>query len=151
MAATKEAIEKFFSSAAYAVVGVSADQRKFGNKVFQSMRERKFEVYPINPKLQAVEGVRCFSSVMEVPDSVKSVVTVVPPQVTEEVLMLCAKKGIQAVWMQPGSEPKEAIQMGMKYNLALIHRECILMFLEPVQSIHTLHRWLNKLVGAYPR
>jgi predicted CoA-binding protein len=146
----KEAIEKFFSSSAYAVVGVSADQKKFGNKVFRTMRERGFEVYPIHPKQQTVEGVSCFPSILEVPKTVKSIVTVVPPQVTEEVLVQSAGRGIDAVWMQPGSESKDAVEIAQKYHMAVVYRECILMFLEPVRSVHALHKFIKKLVGTYP-
>ena len=147
----KKAIEKFFSPGAYAVVGVSADQKKFGNKVFRMMRERGFEVYPINPKRQIVEGVSCFSSVLDVPETVRSIVTVVPPQVTEEVLVQSVRRGISAVWMQPGSESKDAIEVAKKHNVTVVYRECILMFLEPVRSVHALHRWVNRLVGSYPQ
>lgn len=146
----KEAIEAFFSSNAYAVIGVSADRRKFGNKVFRALTERDFVVYPINPKLQTVENVKCLSSVMELPDDVKSVVTVVPPSITEEVLAQCVRKGIRAVWMQPGSESKDAVDIATKYNMTAVYKECILMFLEPVRSVHALHRWIKKLTGAYP-
>ena len=145
-----KAIEKFFSSSAYAVVGVSADRKKFGNKVFKMMKSRGFEVYPINPNLQTVEGVRCFSSLLELPETVKSIVTVVPPRVTEDVLAQCGRREIHAVWMQQGSESRNAVEIAEKHDMAVVYRKCILMYLEPVQSVHALHRWLSKMVGAYP-
>jgi predicted CoA-binding protein len=147
----KEAIEKFFSSPAYAVIGVSPDRKKFGNVVFRDMTERHFVVYPVNPKHQMVEGVKCFSSVTELPVDVQSVVTVVPPEVTEQVLGECAQKGIRNVWMQPGSESKAALDFAVRNDMAVVSRECILMFLEPVKSFHALHRMLRKLVGRYPK
>jgi predicted CoA-binding protein len=115
------------------------------------MLEREFPVYPVNPKLAVVEERRCFSSVLELPDNAKSVVTVVPPSVTEEVLTDCFRKGVRAVWMQPGSESRKSIQLARERNVAIVHGECILMHLEPVKSVHALHRWVNKLVGLYPR
>ena len=145
-----KAIEKFFSSSAYAVVGVSADRKKFGNKVFKMMKSRGFEVYPINPKLQTVEGVRCFSSLLEVPETVQSIVMVVPPQVTEDTLAQCGRRKILAVWMQQGAESRNAVEIAEKYGMAVVYRKCILMYLEPVESVHALHRWLSKMVGAYP-
>jgi hypothetical protein len=33
----------------------------------------------------------------------------------------------------------------------LVHHECVLMFIEPVTSIHALHRWMKKLIGTYPQ
>jgi uncharacterized protein len=146
----KEAIDKFFLSSAYAVVGASEDRKKFGNRVFQFMKEREFVVYPVNPKRQAVEGSKCFSTVNDLPDDVKSVITVVPPNVTEQVLEDCIRKGIRSVWMQPGSESKDAIELAGKYGISVVHRECVMMFLEPVRSFHALHRWMKKLTGTFP-
>ena len=146
-----KAIEKFFSSSAYAVVGVSADRKKFGNKVFKMMKSRGFEVYPINPKLQTVEGVRSFSSLLEVPETVQSIVMVVPPQVTEDILAQCGRRKILAVWMQQGAESRNAVEIAEKYGMAVVYRKCILMYLEPVESVHALHRWLSKMVGTYAK
>ena len=145
----KKEMEEFFSSPAYAVVGVSPNRKKFGNVVFRSMQERSFVVYPVNPKHRTVEDAKCFASVKELPDDVRSVVTVVPPEVTEHVLHDCVEKGIRTVWMQPGSESKAALDYAAQNNIEIISRECILMFLEPVKSIHGLHRMIKKLVGRY--
>jgi uncharacterized protein len=147
----KREIEKFFSSPAYAVVGASADRKKFGNRVFQFMKDRDFIVYPVNPKREAVEGSKCFSTVNDLPDDVKSVITVVPPKVTEQILADCIRKGIRAVWMQPGSESKDAVELADKSGITVVHRECVMMFLEPVRSFHALHRWVKKLTGTYPK
>ena len=146
-----KAIEKFFSSSAYAVIGVSADQKKFGNKVFRAMMSRGFEVYPVNPKLETVEGVRCYSSLLEVPETVQSIVMVVPPGVTEDVLAQCARRDMLAVWMQQGSESRNAVEIARKYQMAVVYGKCILMYLEPVQSVHALHRWLSKMVGTFAK
>jgi uncharacterized protein len=151
MKITRAAIEKFFSAKAYAVIGVSEDRKKFGNIVYRTMKQKEFIVYPVNPKLSEVEKDRCYSSLHDLPDDVKSVVAVVPPSVTERVLIDCVKKGITSVWMQPGAESYKAIEYAKQSNLAVIHRECILMYLEPVESFHALHRWIKKLLGVYPK
>jgi uncharacterized protein len=147
----KDAIEKFFSSPAYAVVGVSTNRKKFGTTVYRMMKDRQFMVYPVNPNHDVVDGERCFATVNDLPEDVQSVVTVVPPAVAEAVLIDCVRKGIQAVWMQPGSDSADAIDIAKRYNLAIVHGQCIIMFLEPVKSFHTFHRWVNRLVGAYPK
>jgi uncharacterized protein len=147
----RNAIDTFFSSSAYAVVGVSANPKKFGNVVFRHMLENGFLVYPVNPKLGEVENRKCYPSVLELPNEVKSVVTVVPPAVTEEVLSNLYKRGVRAVWMQPGSESESSIRFAREHDIVVVHRECILMYLEPVKSMHAAHRWVNKLVGLYPK
>jgi len=146
----RETISRFYSSKAFAVVGVSTNKRKFGNIVYRAMKERGFTVYPVHPTLPDVEGETCFHSVMDLPEQVKSIVTVVPPKVTEVVVSDCVRKGIRTVWMQQGSESDDAIDIARKYDIAVVHGQCLLMFLEPVGSVHAVHRWFKKMVGAYP-
>ena len=58
--------------------------------------------------------------------------------------------GVKNIWMQQGSESENAIEFCNKNEINVIHGECILMFAEPVKSIHSFHRWVNKLIGKYP-
>jgi uncharacterized protein len=151
MRTTANEIEAFFSSGAYAVIGVSADRKKFGNIVYRMMKEKQFTVYPVNPKLGTVEGDRCYASIADLPPDVKSIITVVPPQVTEKVIGESIKKGVTGCWIQPGSESVAAVDRAEAAGLTVIHHQCILMFLEPMESFHALHRWLKKLFGTYPK
>jgi len=151
MRTTANEIETFFSSSAYAVIGVSEDRKKFGNIVYRMMKEKKFTVYPVNPNLETVEGDRCYVSLADLPADVKSIVTVVPPQVTEKIVDDSIKKGIAGIWIQPGSESIAVVDRAKGAGLRVIHHQCILMFLEPLESFHALHRWLKKLLGTYPK
>lgn len=143
-------IEAFFECPAYAVIGVSANRKKFGNVVFRLMGDKQFTVHPVHPTLDTVEGKRCYHTVADLPEEVKAVVTVVPPAATEDVVRECLARGIRHFWMQPGSESPAAVSAARKAGATVVERECILMFLEPVESVHALHRWLKKLVGTYP-
>ena len=42
-----------------AVVGASADRRKFGNKSVRAHLAQGYDVYPVNPKAGEVEGLNC--------------------------------------------------------------------------------------------
>ena len=143
-------IESFFTSKAYAVVGVSADRKKFGNSVFRTMKQKGFTVYPVHPIRETVEGEKCYRSVADLPPEVSSVVTVVPPATTEAVVREGLAKGIKHIWMQPGSDSKAAIEVARAAGASVVEGDCSLMFLEPVESIHAFHRWLKKLLGRYP-
>jgi uncharacterized protein len=144
-------IESFFSANAYAVVGVSADRKKFGNSVFRTMKQKGLTVYPVHPSLESVEGEKCFKTVGELPADVASIVTVVPPAVTKLVVEEAMKKGIRHVWMQPGSTSSTAADVARNAGATVVDGECILMFLEPVDSLHALHRWVKKVVGRMPQ
>ena len=143
-------IESFFSASAYAVVGVSADRKKFGNSVFRTMKQKGFTVYPVHPSLESVEGEKCFATVSALPADVTSIVTVVPPAVTKLVVEEAMVKGVRHVWMQPGSNSRTAAEVARNAGATVVDGECILMFLQPVESIHALHRWVKKVVGRMP-
>lgn len=143
-------IEGFFQSKAYAVIGVSSDRRKFGNSVFRTMKQKGFTVYPVHPASETVEGEKCYRSVADLPPDVESMVTVVPPATTEGVIREGMTKGIRHVWMQPGSGSAAAAKIARDAGATVVEGDCILMFLEPVESIHALHRWIKKLFGKYP-
>lgn len=144
-------IEKFLSSPAFAIIGVSGNQNKFGNSAYCAMKERRLPVYPVNPRLTNIEGDKCYPSILNVPDTVKSAIIVVPPLITERVIVDCVQKGIRAVWMQPGSESARAIEEAEVNGITVITGQCVLMFLEPVTSAHAFHRWVSKVVGVYPK
>ena len=143
-------IKEFFLASGFAVVGATDDRKKFGNAVYRAMKERRLAVYPVNPGRQTVDGDRCYASVRDLPEGATSVVTVVPPSSTESIVADCAERGIKMIWMQQGSESPEAIRAAEMAGITVIKRECILMFLDPVESAHAFHRWLRKAVMTYP-
>lgn len=143
-------LETFFQSSEYAVIGVSADSKKFGNSVFRTMKEKGFTVYPVHPVAETVEGEKCYHSVADLPPGVASIVTVVPPAITETVVRDAVSGNVRHVWMQPGSGSAAAAKIARDAGATVVDGECIMMFLEPVESIHALHRWFKKLFGKYP-
>jgi predicted CoA-binding protein len=147
----KAAIDTFFTSEAYAVVGVSRSKHKFGNTIFRAMKDSNLTVYPVHPHLTTIEDARCYASIRDVPDGVHSVVIVVHPEDAFKVIAECTQRGIQNIWLQQGAESEEALAYAQENGLNVIHGRCILMFVEPVKSIHAVHRWMNKLVGTYPQ
>ena len=143
-------IREFFSAKSYAVIGATDDGKKFGNTVYKAMKERHLVVYPINPNRSTVDGDKCYASVRDLPEGIISVVTVVRPNETAKIVDECVKRGIKAIWMQHGSDSPAAVKAAGSAGITVIKKECILMFLDPVESGHAFHRWLNKAVHAYP-
>lgn len=147
---TRQQIDGFLSAPAFAVVGVSANRRKFGNVVFRHMKAAGRRVFPVHPSLTTVEGDACYRSVRELPPEVEAIVTVVPPSATERVVPECVARGIRSIWMQPGSQSAEAAEEARKAGLTVIEGECVMMFMEPVKSVHAFHRILRRVFGRNP-
>lgn len=151
MKATKASIDLFLSNRKIAVAGVSRNPKKFGFLVFKQLREKGFEVFPINPGTDNIDGAPCFRSVSALPLNVHSLVIVTPKQQTREVVAEALSKGIDNIWIQQMSDTPEAIELAGTRPVNLVTRECILMHSDPVTGIHKFHRTIKKLFRLYPR
>jgi predicted CoA-binding protein len=105
----QERIRTFLAGKRFAVVGASHDRAKYGNKVLRAYLQNNFEVLPINPKADEVEGLQAYSDLKSLPVSVDGVSIVTPPGVTEKVVEQAMEMGIKNIWMQPGAESERAV------------------------------------------
>jgi predicted CoA-binding protein len=93
-----------------AIVGASADRSKFSNKSIHAHLHAGYEVYPVNPKEEAIEGLKCYKSVLDVPVALDRISLYLPPAVGLKVLDDIAKKGCKELWVNPGAENAELIE-----------------------------------------
>ena len=147
---SKAAVADFVSQRKLAVVGVSRQGKKFGNFAFRELRSKGYELFPVHPQTETIEGERCYSSLSSLPEPVDGVLIVVPPAQTEQVVRDAAAAGIRRVGMQQGAESPAAIKFCQESGIQEVHGECILMFTEPLAWWHRAHRWAWKLLGKLP-
>jgi predicted CoA-binding protein len=148
---SKAVVDDFLGQKTMAVVGVSRGGKKFGNAIMKDLKEKGYRVFPINPNAETIDGERCYPSLEDLPERPGAVITVVPPAATENVVREAKAAGIERVWMQQGSESETAIRYCQENGIEVVHGECILMFAEPVGSVHRFHRWIWKIFGKLPR
>ncbi len=115
-----ERIKSFMSSGPYAVVGASVNRGKYGNKVLRAYQQHGMEVFPINPQVAEIEGLKAYATLAEVPVKVRAISVITPPAVTEQVVEAAAAAGVQMVWMQPGAESPEAIRKAEALGMEVI-------------------------------
>ena len=120
-------IDSFLNQKLWAVIGVSNNPTKYGNKVYHQLKKAGYSVYAINPGLESFDGDPCYSSLAALPTVPDVVSVVVPPKITEQVITDCINLGINRVWLQPGSENEEAILNGEQHGIAVIHDQCVLI------------------------
>jgi uncharacterized protein len=114
----------------FAVVGVSTNPEKYGSKVYLSLKNKGYEIYPVNPKTNKLFGDKCYPELKTLPKKPEVVITVVPPKVTEKIVKQCNELGIKNIWMQPGSESKKAIDFCKLNNIKTTTNSCIIIFNE---------------------
>ena len=123
----QDLIKEFMAQKRFAVVGATTDTKKYGNEIFRNLISRGYEVYPVNPRLKELEGVKCYASLDDIPAKVDVVDFVVPPEVTEMILEDCKRLGLNHIWLQPGSESEAAIAYCHENNLKVVHDVCVML------------------------
>ncbi len=122
----QELIKEFMEQKRFAVVGATNDAGKYGNRIVKDLKARGYEVYPVNPGQEEVEGLKCYPSIAALPVAVDVADFVVPPAATEEVLPQCADMGLRRIWLQPGSESERAIAFCEGHQLKVVHGVCVM-------------------------
>ena len=103
-----------------AVIGASADRRKFGNKAVRAFERQGYEVFPVHPKETVIEGRPVFRSIRDVPVRPDRISVYLPPQVLLPVLADIAGKGCDELWLNPGTESDEVLAEAQRLGLNVI-------------------------------
>ena len=152
---TRESIGGFLALKRLAVIGVSHAPKDFTRALFREFAKRAYDVVPVNPGLEEVEGHRCYARVQEITPAVEGALIMTRPAVTEKVVRDCAEAGITRIWMfrggGQGSVSAEAVEFCREHGIELVPGECPFMFLPPVRHVHRVHRFFSRITGHYPR
>ena len=103
-----------------AILGASSDRRKFGNKAVRAFLQQGYEVFPVNPKEETIEGLRVFKSIGDVPVRPQMVSVYLPPAVLLGVLPEIAARGCDELWLNPGTESDAVLAKAERLGLNTI-------------------------------
>jgi len=148
---TLNQINSFLAPRKIAVAGASRNTKKFGGYVFSELKLKGFQLYPVNPNAEEIQGIKCYKTVAELPDDVTHLLIVTPKTETASVAQAAVKKGIKMVWIQQTSETPEALDSLKKAQILVISKKCIMMFASPVKGGHAFHKFFVKAFGGYPK
>ncbi len=100
ISAEKRAVfDAFFYPKSVAVIGVSAAEESWGRRQLNSLLKfgYKGKLYPVNPRGGEFFGLKAYSSVRDIPDSVELAMIAIPARAVAGVMEECLAKGIKAV------------------------------------------------------
>jgi len=140
-------IQDFFKDKKIAFAGVSSTGKAFSNSVYKELKEKGIKIFPINPKTQQIESEPCYADFKTLPERTNSALFMTSKNKTLEVIRNAHESGIKYFWIQQGAETEDAINYCKSNDLSYITKECVMMYAEPVKSIHSFHRFLKKLFG----
>ncbi|MBP8129464.1 MAG: CoA-binding protein [Candidatus Hydrogenedentes bacterium] len=100
-----------------AIVGASADRKKYGNKAVRAFQKGGWTVYPVNAKAETIEGLPCYRSLADVPGPVDRISLYVPPEAGVVLLPEIARTPHTEFFLNPGSESPELIAKARELGL----------------------------------
>lgn len=120
-------IIKFYDLKNIAVVGMSKNEGKAAHYVPKYLIDHGYNVIPVNPTADEIQGRKSYPEVSSVPDKIDIVDIFRPsedvPAVVESALK---KEGIKVIWMQEGIYSKEAERMAREKGIEVVYNRCML-------------------------
>ncbi len=136
-------LEQLFNPGGIAVVGATPKEGKVGNTLFknllplqeQAKGKPSARIYAVNAKYEAILGLKCYPTVLQIEEIVDLAVIVVPAVNVPEVLEQCGEKGIKNVvvisagFKEAGREgailESELIRICNKHRINLVGPNCL--------------------------
>lgn len=118
----------------FAIIGASNAPEKYGYKIYKQLKEQGFEVYPVNPREELIQGDTAYENIIELPKKVDVLNFVVPPNVSKNVTINALNKNYKTFWYQPGSYNKEVLSLHEGMDTKVISDQCLLVVTDPVNN-----------------
>ncbi|MFJ3720728.1 CoA-binding protein [Streptomyces sp. NPDC090057] len=117
----------------WAVVGLSANQRRAAYGVAQVLQRFGKRIVPVHPKAETVHGEPGYASLADIPFEVDVVDVFVNSELAGAVADEAVKKGAKAVWFQLGVVDEDALERVRAAGLDMVMDRC------PAIEIPRLH------------
>lgn len=148
------AIRDFLAQRRIALVGASRSASGFSANLFRDLRRAGYDVVPVNPIAQEIDGVRCFARVADIAPPPDAALILVPSEKAAPILRECAEAGIGRVWLYgyrgPSKIAPAAREEARRLGLTAVAGYCPYMFMQRTQWFHHLHGAILKIARAYP-
>ncbi|MGK7390609.1 MAG: acetate--CoA ligase family protein [Candidatus Cyclobacteriaceae bacterium M2_1C_046] len=95
----KQSLNALFNPGSIAVIGASRDENNVGRGLIKNLMESDYQgdIFPVNPKADAIMDLKCYSSVSDIDQKVDLAFIVIPRDAVVDVMKECAEKEIKAV------------------------------------------------------
>jgi len=110
-----------------AIVGATDNPAKYGYVIYKDLKRKGYEVFPVNPGRETVDGDRAFSSLAALPAKPTIVNLVVPPEITLKILKECLQLKLYNVWIQPGAENPAVLRFLQENHFNYLANACIMV------------------------
>ena len=155
-----EELRPFFESNAVAIIGATDKKGKVGNVIFENFKMNKERgvfrgrIYPVNPKLDEIDGYRVYKSVAELPKDTDLAVISIPAKFVPSTMKDIAEKGIKSVIIITGGfgelgeegkrMEKEILETAKANGIRVVGPNCVGVYV-PDTGVDTVFLPENKM------
>lgn len=108
----------------WAVVGATNKKNRFGYKILKKLKAKNYNVYPVNPNFDQIDGIKCYNNLSSIESEIDVVDLVVNPKIGIKIIKEIKELGIDYVWLQPGTRSKEIRDFAAENDIKIIE-DCI--------------------------
>ena len=117
--------ETMLEKKVWAVIGANENPEKFGWKIYKRLKDKGYEVYPLNPAYETIDGDVCYKSLSSMPKVPEVINMVVAPEKGRQYIEEAAKLGVKYIWFQPGTFDKEIFTLVKELGMEAL-QACVL-------------------------
>jgi uncharacterized protein len=139
-------IDEFLSHRKLALVRPSPTTPVMGGQLDKELQPKGYDVSVVY-----LDTSTPAARLADVKDSVEGAIIAVPKAQCEAAVREALEAGIPRLWLQAGCQSDAAIALCEKAGVPAVHGACVLMYAEPVKSVHSFHRWVAKVFGSYQK
>ena len=146
-------VKDFFYPKKIAVIGATADPKKFGNAVTVNLLENDnfdCEIIPVNPKSTEILGLKSYPSILEIEKEIDLAIVLVPSGAVPAVVDQCIEKQVKRIIIvsagfgeinEEGKKIEQEIaQKALRNGIRIIGPNCVGYWDECVFCINTPQR-----------
>ena len=108
-----------------AIVGMSDKHTRPSNRIGKYLISQGYEVVPVNPNYQEVEGLQCHPS-LEAAGQIDVAVVFMNPDRVVPIAEAAVKTRVPILWFQEGVVNEDAIAIAKNAGLTVIFDKCIM-------------------------
>ena len=130
-------LNNFFNPKSIAIIGASSNKKKLGYGMLRNILDHGYrgKVYPVNLKYNKVQGIKAYSSVLDIGQKIDLAIIVIPARAVNFVLTECGKAKIKNViiisagFREIGKEgnvlEQEMREIAKKYEINILGPNCL--------------------------
>jgi acyl-CoA synthetase (NDP forming) len=130
-------MKELFEPSCIAIIGAAREETKIGHIVLKNLINSGFsgKLVPINPKAIEILGLKCYGSILDVPENVDLAVICIPSEHVPKMVDKCGKKGVRAViiitagFKEMGKEgaelEREVAEIRQRFDMRILGPNCL--------------------------